>query len=417
MIELFNNNKRQTIVYLVIIVSLLLGVYISAIFTVMSMGLLVASMLFHRWDDLPVLFLLFSFANIMKLSPGTSSLFTFLCMIYVAIEIVRGRTIKPKAYFGPLVFFAYVIITDLAADIELPIKLIIGILFIYVYGQKREKNTITVSMLCYADGLILSLLLSRIPSFYDKVLPYMRIVYWKSGTDIQRSCGLFTDPNYCGMAIIMGIAVLTVLYKFGGASMGFWVRSGLLSALGLLTYSKSYIIMLVFAIVFLMVFVVLNRKSPAFLFAGVGVCVFSYYAMNGQIESINRVLYRFQAFDFTTGRIEKNVYYLQYIWNDIKVLFFGTGISIDRLPGYNNVHNFPIEAIQRIGLLGSTIYITVIARCSGIIKAKKRNITCYFPIIVMTLFYLSLAGLTAYEFPFYVALCITGLNYPYLNED
>lgn len=59
------------------------------------------------------------------------------------------------------------------------------------------------------------------------------------------------------------------------------------------------------------------------------------------------ILARFAQGNLTTGRTALNQVYLQYIYDNTKVLFFGDGISADRFSGVsNNVHAIPVHMLR-----------------------------------------------------------------------
>jgi O-antigen ligase len=239
-------------------------------------------------------------------------------------------------------------------------------------------------------------------------------------SDTLRMSGFIGDPNYCGMLIVMSIALLCVLYFYKKIKNEFWLFIVFLIPLGFFTYSKSYFLCVSVLVFFLIVTVLIPKHKIWGLISIFAVAIVISMALSGKIEIINTILERFLADDITTGRSDLNNYYLHYIWNNPMTLIFGEGMSADRIVSAgNNVHNFYIDAVFKFGLVGCLIFILTLCSSIGftIDKKEKRKFVNYIPLIFLVVLYFALAGITRYELPFYVAIVFLSINFNSLNED
>lgn len=410
MIELFVRDKWRALAYTSVLAMFLFGAIInSRMISMVAFGVGCGVVLIQRWNPFPLLFLLFSYANIIKLGVGSSSLFTYLCMFVLLWWFLRRMTIKGSFLALLLFFFVYLVFVD-ENSLLVSFKLIVNLLLIYCFAVDLDDETIHDSVMLLTDGLILSLALSNVDWFFNRIIGYMRVVSFKTGTDITRSCGLFDDPNYCTLAITATISVLLVLYYKKKTTVLFWPRCVLLAAFGMMTYSKSYAFIMLAIVAVAVMFIIPKRNKWALAVVLLALSIFAYFAVNGRIEAVNRILDRFERIELTSGRTETNILYLQYLSGNIKAFLVGDGITITTIPTYsNNVHNLPIELIQRIGIIGTVLFISSIMSAMPPVSCKKKMVE-YFPLVCVLVQYLALAGLTSYALPFYIMLSYASIR-------
>lgn len=409
MLELFFRDKLRASTYMIVLAAFLLGAMTHNRFVSLfafAAGCIV--ILIQKWNPFPFLFLLFSYANIIKLGIGSASLFTYLCMFVIAWWFLRRMKIHGTLVTLLLFLLSYLLIID-NNSLLTAIKLIANILLVYCCTQELSNETIEDCVLLMADGLILSLALSNIDVFFNRIIGYMRVISFKTGTDITRSCGLFDDPNYCTLAVTTTIAVLLVLYYKKKTTVLFWPRCILLAMFGMLTYSKSFMLVMIAIVVFAVLFVFPKRSKIVLTVVVISLSIFAYFAVNGQIESVNRILDRFDRLELTSGRADNSAAYIEYLSSNLKALMLGDGITITTIPTYsNNVHNLPLEFLQRIGIVGSTLLVIAII-CALPRLGKCRQFVGYFPFVCVFVQYMALAGLTSYALPFYIILCYVSI--------
>lgn len=131
------------------------------------------------------------------------------------------------------------------------------------------------------------------------------------------------------------------------------------------------------------------------------------------------ILARFAQGNLTTGRTALNQVYLQYIYDNTKVLFFGDGISADRFSGVsNNVHCLYIEILYKLGIIGTGLYCgTLVATLSKTKKQVERHFVNYLPLVFFMLMFGFLAGVVNYALPFYIIIVALTFNYTSLASE
>lgn len=409
MFELFSRDKLRAGAYMIVLATFLLGAITHNQFVSLlafTAGCIV--ILVQKWNPFPLLFFLFPYANIIKLGIGSASLFTYLCMFVIVWWFLRRMKVKGTFIALLLFFLSYLLLVD-SSSLLVSIKLIANILLVYCFSQEMSEKTTEECALLLADGLILSLALSNVDIFFDRIIGYMRVVSFQTGTDITRSCGLFDDPNYCTLAVTATIAVLLVLYYKKKTTVLFWPRCVLLIMFGMLTYSKSFMLVMIAIVAFAVIFIFPKRSKIVMIAVLASLSIFAYFAINGQIESVNRIMERFERLELTSGRKDNSAVYIDYLRSNLKVFLVGDGITFTTIPTYdNNVHNLPLELLQRIGLIGSVFLLVTIACALPRINTRKQLVG-YFPLICVAVQYLALAGLTSYALPFYIILCYASI--------
>ena len=201
--------------------------------------------------------------------------------------------------------------------------------------------------------------------------------------------------------------------------MEFWVLLGLLIPLGLLTYSKSYFLCIAAFILLTVVFVLFPKHKGWAVVSVIGIIVAIPVILSGKIGIFNTILARFSEGDLTSGRAELNELYMNYLWNNPAALFFGEGITADRIANLNNVHNIYIESLFKLGITGCCLYVYVLLVSVNMRTkyTKKRKIANYIPALFLAVMYYALAGIMMYELPFYIAIAFLAIDFPLLDED
>ncbi len=435
MVSTFNRKQKKSIslhpnrklfsIWFISLVCIALGVVTTPYLSVISLLLFFASLLFLQREEIfALLFGLLPFANIFKLSTTSMSLFT-ICEFGAVIYLLLKKRLKVSQFFMLMTLAVYLIISSLNNLNYLTIiKVIIGFLLIGFavstftqYGLKQSARILSLST-------IVMLLLStnqRYLSYVEKYFTDLDYYIDSTGhaTDTLRVSGFFGDPNYCAVLIVLVLSLLGVLYYYKAIGTEFWLYAALLVPLGLLTYSKSYFLCIVLFVIMLILFVLFPKHKCWALVSLIGIGVAVWLVINGRIEAINMILARFAQGNLTTGRTALNQVYLQYIYDNTKVLFFGDGISADRFSGVsNNVHCLYIEILYKLGIIGTGLYCgTLVATLSKTKKQVERHFVNYLPLVFLMLMFGFLAGVVNYALPFYIIIVALTFNYTSLASE
>lgn len=418
-------NRKLFSIWFISLVCIALGVVTTPYLSVIPLLLFLAALLFLQTEEIfALLFGLLPFANIFKLSTASISLFT-ICEIGAAIYLLLKKRLKVSQFFMLVALTVYLIISSLSNLNYLTIiKVVVGFLLIGFststftqYGLKQAARILSLST-------IAMLLLSsnqRYLSYVEKYFTDLDYYIDSSGhaTDTLRVSGFFGDPNYCAVLIVLVLSLLGVLYYYKAIGIEFWLHAAFLVPLGFLTYSKSYFLCIVLFMIVLILFVLFPKHKCWALVSLIGIGIAVWLVINRKIEAINMILARFTQGNLTTGRTALNQVYLQYIYDNTKVLFFGDGISADRFSGAsNNVHCLYIEILYKLGIIGAGLYCgTLVATLSKAKKQIERRFVNYLPLVFFLLMFSFLAGAVNYALPFYIIIVALTFNYTSLASE
>lgn len=274
-----------------------------------------------------------------------------------------------------------------------------------ICGQRRENAILSIK------AFLLALFLSSLYAYIFRNTYQLRSLrgaevpaYWLSS--YLRFNGLFCDPNYY-MAML--VAALTLLISlrlkseisrpyFAVMFMGFTV-------FGLLTYSKSFLLLIALICVVYIALLFGKRKYMlAFMIvAAAAVAVGISLQIKGSPLQI--IFYRFSTAnnidDLTTGRSELHIRYLKAISESAKSIIFGYGLDAPFLG--LSPHNLYLEILYYLGIGGLLIFLAEIVgfvrmvhtETSGVRKYSK--LMTYYPLLLIGVLFLSLAGLFSHS--------------------
>lgn len=419
-------NRKLFSIWFISLVCIALGVATTPYLSVISLLLFFAALLFFQTEEIfALLFGLLPFANIFKVSTDSMSLFTICEIGAVIYLILLKKRLKVSQFLMLMVLTIYLVISSLSnLNFFVIVKVIVGFLLIGFAISTFTQYGLRQSARILSFSTIAMLLLStnqRYLSYVEKYFTDLNYYIDATGhaTDMLRVSGFFGDPNYCAVLIIFVLSLLGVLYYYKAIGAEFWLHTAFLVPLGFLTYSKSYFLCIALFVIMLILFVLFPRHKCWALISLVGIGVVVWLVANGKIEAINMILARFTQGNLTTGRTALNKIYLQYIYDNTKVLFFGDGISADRFSGAsNNVHCLYIEILYKLGIIGTGLYCgTLAATLSKAKKQVERHFVNYLPLAFFLLMFTFLAGVVNYALPFYIMIVALTFNYASLASD
>ncbi len=224
--------------------------------------------------------------------------------------------------------------------------------------------------------------------------------YWMSSN--FRFNGLFRDPNYYMALLIVALTLLINLRlkgelgrtSFAAMFLGFTV-------FGLLTYSKSFLILI--AIVYVVyILLLLGKKRLLFaFFILAATAVIVWFALQTEGSPLQIICHRFTSAknldELTTGRSALHVRYLKAISESVYSLFFGYGLDAPYLE--LSPHNLYLEILYYLGIGGLLIFFAEITAFIRLTHTETSGVQgrswlmTYSPLLVVAVLFLSLAGL------------------------
>ena len=364
-----------------------------------------------------VLVYLMMMAHIFKVSPSGKSYFTFLVLIYIFLEIAK----KKKIMWSAMAFMAFVLSMQIIFNrisVADDLKLFVNVLFIscalneVANFSSKERDKIYLS---YIVSLIVSSTMRFFDSGFFNISEYTLVLkteaFGAKLEGITRFSGLYQDPNYYTVNIILALCFVVILYyKRSIPAILCASFTGVIIYFGSLTYSKSFILFLIFPFT-LLVFAnhKLNRKGAQFFIIGIllGGITFLIVSNSHFIQMMQ--LRMDTGTSLTTGRSDIWEMYIDYIIDNPAIAIFGKGIGAPLMDN-KAMHNTYVECFYHLGVVGTGLLVFVIAQSGVKIKKRiKRNYLNYAPLLVVLVTYSGLSQLHDYEFPFHFLLAYMAL--------
>ncbi len=371
------------------------------------------------------LFFVMPMANIFKLSPGVQSFFTILLLLYVVLHLVLPR----KATTFIILFGVYVVMSELFAgefNLFRTIKLICNILFLSSILNDEVEIRHKEIFLSYIIGNVVSSFFGTMDSSVFKIESYIGIEELGNpnlGNDITRFTGLYTDPNYYAVGLIISLCLIVILLHRKEINRVAAVLFVVPIVYFLIqTYSKSAIIMLFVPFAFFIYSLYRRRSYLSALFLIAAAAAVVILALSGRIPALEIVLSRLSAAEtdsgvdvnaLTTGRFDLWMMYLKHLISNIKVSLLGSGIGSGYLNG-RAAHNAYFDVFYFLGFIGGVLLVLSLVSISAQSRRAvfRRNIMNYSVMLCVVVMYFFLSELFYFDPPFHIFLAFEVLNLP-----
>lgn len=312
---------------------------------------------------LPTLLFFLPFASLLKIRPGTISLFTVALLVVYAMCFVKSFRKINVSYFVPgLLLIALSLLVKILYGYEIDNSFILfsaSLLLIPLLERELgEGYDFYALTLFFALGIITAAITSQYMISFSNITRYVGL--HELNGNIRHS-GYYGDPNFYAAHIsaALGGALILVLnnsQKIRSATLV--LLSVSLLYCGFLSVSKSFMLVSVFLLLFWGVEFVFKRgmlsaKFMIFLVALMG--VFFLLSSTVFVGAFDMMLFRFGSgkslSDLTTGRTDLWMQYLNALREDPVLLFFGRGFT-KVLVNNRGSHNTILQAVYQFGIIG-----------------------------------------------------------------
>lgn len=398
------NTKKASLICALLMLTIIGGLWIPVLMFVAFAINALAVIILKSKEAFYVLFFIMPFGLIYKYPGVTLSFLTLVEIVMIFVIITRYRKIKALFCFVLMTAVVYFFVRMNTYYLAIP-KLLVTYLTVVVFIQSYEKESFSK----YTDFFIWGLISSSILGIFKEDIPSLLAYYndmnyeYIEGEITLRFSGLFNDPNYYSIALISAMVLLIFLKKYRNYSnKKFYLFFVPLSIMGLLTYSKSFI--LIYACV-LMLEVILNLRGQHRMQSIAEICVIVLLfvvVFLGEVDIINKIISRFTNNQgLTTGRADVWEKYWAVIELKESYKWFGLGLDAPYVDG-RAAHNLYVEIIYYSGYIGLAIFMIswgVIVFSSHKNKMLAPNALLFVIVFVM---YAFLCGFLNYAFPFYM---------------
>ncbi len=289
-----------------------------------------------------------------------------------------------------LIHFQNVNITTFL-NIAIFIFIILG-LNLYVRKKEIFNFHYNIKLLC------VSIIIASILSCLYFVSPYLQsfITPFYLTTNLVRFSALFTHPNTLAILCEIALSILTFFLITEKKSIFNIVLFCLITLIGLLTFSKTFILLLL--VILIAIFIKglkINKKitlitTGIILLCTIIFCIVANDVVNIVIERFFGRITECNSFrDFmnmiTTDRFDLWVEYLKEIFYHPTIFFFGKGLGC--LPiQILGAHNTFISLFYQLGIVGLVLLgFTIGYLIKQILKIEKFNNAMLVPVIVILL--------------------------------
>lgn len=371
-----------------------------------------------------MLFFLMPLAPIFKLSSTSPSLFTylelgFLLLIYVRTRFVAKKELGCVVAFSLYILFFQIIYGEL--NITSTIKMIVNIAILLRISKLSVEDGSDV-FLSYVAGVLCSSLYRFLDSGFFRISAYtsQNVLGFGGGVFVTRFSGLYNDPNYYAISVIISLCLIVFLYMKKRLSLiATVVLSIPLCIFAGMTSSKSALVMLAIPVIE-MIYVCFKEKNYIVLsLFFIALAAIIVGVIGGKIDIFNATFNRLNLDtgnidDLTTGRTVLWRDYFNYFNEHLFKTIFGSSIAVTALEtsiSFTKPHNTYIDLILQLGVVGTLGFISCVRLAYKNIQVNiRRGLQNYTLVIVLIVMYCFLSQLQGYDLPFQLGLCLILLN-------
>lgn len=253
-------------------------------------------------------------------------------------------------------------------------------------------------------------------------------------TSVYRFEAYGNDPNYYSVYILVAITGLLICLK--NKDKMYWkiIKIFILAFLGLLTSSKMYVLCFLGLSIAYVIMIFIQKERISFkalgrviLIAAILILLFHDYVsffINKFLERFNETFYTTALGNFTTGRIDTLINYINILSKDWISLFFGRGAiyyQYYREHGFSYIlaaHNTYFDILLSEGVIGVVFillgYFIIVNKC--LLPYKENRKLNYLPIIVFLVVIFGLSCYTTDMFWYLLLLTLIPLKKDIKND-
>lgn len=389
----------------------------SLIFTLLAFALgAVGILAFDTGRVICVMFFVLPFSTIFKIGGGTS-LFTYWELLFAVMHFVKKGFKSTRPELGMILFTLFLVINQCLhgkLDMTVTMKFFAYFTLLTSAANHQFEDGNKTLFLCYITGYIASSFVMLLDGTLFHVAPYINVKIERvNGEYITRFAGLYGDPNYYVVNIIISMVLVIIL--FGKRRINIFHAAALavpLIVFTAMTGSKSGFLMLAPVAAFFVYQCFADRHFftgvlSILLLVSAGVMILA-----GEVDLFSKVLSRLasETAGLTSGRADHtwNKYLVYFDENPLR-LILGRSIAFYDLDGVV-AHSTYIDLLYELGIVGTVWLLALIGRACGHTPARGRNLLNYSVLLVILAMYFFLSELQYFDTPFHIALALLVLH-------
>ena len=346
-------------------------------------------------------------------TPGRMSLLIYLCLFADVWYFLR-RGIKAEATVVLMLLLLNYLLLRMQMNVN-SFVLCFGQLFLLrILLPQQDEHSAQRTAKAFCVGLMVAsayALVVRNTWQFQAIRGTEAPAYF--GSAVIRFYGPFQDPNYYAMLLVTALALLTKLKDSRRIGwLVFLVGSAMFIALGVLTYSKTFFLMLLLLVAVYLVWQFWNKRvfrgllmTLCILIAG-GVLLFSDGAPFAVV--LTRLTSSSDLGDLTTGRSDVFVEYFRAITDSVSSALFGVGLNQSNLG--RDPHTLFLEISYYVGIVGLVLmglYYAFLIKAIDVNLKQQNFIARYVVLFMVLMIHMTLHGMTT--FPTYASFFMAAL--------
>ncbi len=393
-------DKRRYIPFLAFSIFVTLGLYVPLLNLIALLIALIYLFIASKEDVLPLLLFVLPFSAIFKLDLYGFALFNIVLffssvkMVLFSIEEgIASITIPRYILAFGTIFASYAIIVSAGRDIIGSITVVISLVLcgILICDQQNDGIQLRNFLRYFSVGIIITSLIGLFKSNFPRLIPYLSEAMIKeNGEYYSRFAGVAGNPNHYTLPLSVILAAYSILIIQKKVTIVDIVFISSMVIFGIMSVSKSFLISL--ALIIFLLLLQLTKHNRKVLIIVIFIFILCGYAIytNQDNEVVRTIIFRLSddvdsgnIDSISTGRTVIWRSYIEYIFDNITRFLFGSGFGAVRVGGRAS-HNYLIETVHYLGLVGSIMYFCVVNRFFSIRNddSKRKQIYGYIPWLV-----------------------------------
>jgi O-antigen ligase len=214
---------------------------------------------------------------------------------------------------------------------------------------------------------------------------------------------------YCVLALS---CMLILIYKYKANKIAYYFLLSIPVIFGLLTVSRSFILVAAFILILYMAFMIKKSKKNIFhlIYIFAFLLLGYFLALTKYPDLFQNIFNRFQSQDVLGGRGELFAVYNHYLFSHLDAFLVGTGLfpMVSTINAGNVPHNGFQQVFVAYGIIGLCAFLFLLYLIlKNAINKQKIDLVFYLPFIAMIVFIQTLQLLDPYELmmPIIIAFC------------
>jgi len=344
--------------------------------------------------------LLFPVARLFSTSGGFT-LLVWLCL-FASVWYVIRRGIRADATYVFLICMLNYLMFRMQLQIGAFVLCIGNLFMLCVLLPLQDEQSTERAAKLFCIGLIVS----SVYAFVLRDTWQIRVkagaeseAIWSSG--IMRFSGLLPDPNFFMTMIVMGLTLLIKLKDCSRlSSWQFWVMGVILTLFGVLTYSKTFLMVFILLGGIYILWQLWNKKIISGTVSLMIALIVGSFLLFSEASPFAVVMERIGTArnlnELTTGRWGVYTAYWRAITEDVVTFFFGRGLAAKGLQ--YDPHNIFLEIMYYLGATGLVLFVGFLLSMVQVLKqynpkVREQNIIAkYAALLLVLILFMSLNG-------------------------